>query len=491
MITLYTLTVNNNDSFNIFKPKILTAIDKIKGKKKRADIDSIHDFIAQTEATNIDKNNIKDFVTKLIAEKLVIKKKTPQGYESNHKISYFIRTPTKENFNKTSEEVEFGIQTDFVFNNIYVKNDVFDTFYEDYRQYKGYVNDIINTLIPKEDSLHRTEKENTEHRKNIELLENQSKDLKRENQILKEILTSKFEKNNDSNSNGSKTFEKTNTNNTWKVVKTNRVNSVDNKGNNREFNPISVKNKYQPIFIGENEVTEPHIDDKINNDVNQNNNAYNNNINNNVTVRRKRPTPVINQFPERERDILGTNITKQSKSIIPGNTKYNEAVHFGRKAYVLGTSMVKGIRRNELNSNLKKCNTRFRPFIGATIKQMETYVKPIIYGDTPDVVILHIECNDISNRNMSANDIVEGIINIGRLQRANINDVIISSLICRTQHNLQNNVNAVNAVLMHRCKIYGLGYIDNSNIKVECLAQDGLHLNEIGKCCLANNFINF
>ena len=83
----------------------------------------------------------------------------------------------------------------------------FDAFYEDYIQYKGYVNDIINSLIPKEDALHRTEKENTmEHRKNIELLENQIKDLKRENQILKEILTPKSETNNDNNSNGSKTF---------------------------------------------------------------------------------------------------------------------------------------------------------------------------------------------------------------------------------------------------------------------------------------------
>ena len=94
--------------------------------------------------------------------------------------------------------------------------------------------------------------------------------------------------------------EKNNTNNTWKTVKTNRVNSVDNKGTNREFNSISVKNKYQPIFIGENEVTEPHIDDEINNDVNQNSIVHNSNINNNVTVRRKIPTPVINQFPERE-----------------------------------------------------------------------------------------------------------------------------------------------------------------------------------------------
>ena len=170
-------------------------------------------------------------------------------------------------------------------------------------------------------------------------------------------------------------------------------------------------------------------------------------------MRRKRPTPAINQFPERDK--LGTNTTKQSKSIIPGNTKYNEAVRFAGKTYVLGTSMVKVIRRNEFNSYLKKCNTRFRPFIGATIKQMETYVKPIIYDYTPDVVILHIGCNDISNRNMSSNDIVEGIINIGRYcKEQNFNDVIISSLICGTQH-LQNKVNAVNAMLMHRCKIYG------------------------------------
>ena len=156
--------------------------------------------------------------------------------------------------------------------------------------------------------------------------------------------------------------------------------------------------------------------------------------------------------------------------------------------------MITGIRRNEFNSCLKKCNTRFRPFIGATIKQMETYFKPIIQDDTPDVVILHIGCNDISNKNMSANDIAEGIINIGRYSKEhNVNIVTISSLICRShsQIHFQQKVNAVNTMLMNRCKNYGLGYIDNSNIEVGFLAQDGLHLNEIGESCLANNFINF
>ena len=48
---------NNDDSFEIFKPKIL--IDKIKGKKKRADIDAIHNFIVQTDATNTIKTQSK------------------------------------------------------------------------------------------------------------------------------------------------------------------------------------------------------------------------------------------------------------------------------------------------------------------------------------------------------------------------------------------------------------------------------------------------
>ena len=52
--TQYMERTNNDDSFEIFKPKILMAIDKIKGKKKRADIDTIDNFIVQADATNIE-----------------------------------------------------------------------------------------------------------------------------------------------------------------------------------------------------------------------------------------------------------------------------------------------------------------------------------------------------------------------------------------------------------------------------------------------------
>ena len=81
--------------------------------------------------------------------------------------------------------------------------------------------------------------------------------------------------------------------------------------------------------------------------------------------------------------------------------------------------MIKGIRRKEFNSKLNKCNTRFRPFIGATLKQMESYVKPILNDDTPDVLILHVGCNDISNKQLTETEIAKRIVKIGRQYEEN------------------------------------------------------------------------
>ena len=147
------------------------------------------EIIVQADAANIDKNTIQDCVTQLVAQKLVIKLNTSQGHESYHKTPteedlpqtprHSIRTPTKENFSKSSE-AKSGTQTNLIYNNINVKNDIFEAFNEDYLEYEGYVNDILNTLIPKDDILHRIEKENiTEHSKKIKSLQNQIEDLEK------------------------------------------------------------------------------------------------------------------------------------------------------------------------------------------------------------------------------------------------------------------------------------------------------------------------
>ena len=120
---------------------------------------------------------------------------------------------------------------------------------------------------------------------------------------------------------------------------------------------------------------------------------------------------------------------------------------------------------------------------------METYVRPILKGDTPDVLVLHIGCNNISNKQLTENEIVEWIVKIGRqCKESNVNDVFISSLICRAQKRLNDKVIAVNNILKRVCKLNGLGFIDNTNICAENLFEDGFHLNDDSKVVLANNF---
>ena len=174
-----------------------------------------------------------------------MKKNMSLGNESCHEIltdkdlpqpsRHSIGIPAQENFNKTLE-VECAAQTDSTYNNIYVENDVFDAFCKNYLDYKY-------------DILHKIKKENIkENPKKIKSLENQIEYMKKENQVLKEILTSKVDTNNENNSN---------IDHTQNMVKANRGNNVSNNGNNRRFNSIDVRNKHQPIFIHENEVTEP------------------------------------------------------------------------------------------------------------------------------------------------------------------------------------------------------------------------------------------
>ena len=73
-----------------------------------------------------------------------------------------------------------------------------------------------------------------------------------------------------------------NINNIWKTVKAQRSNDVSDKDNNRRYNSINVRNKYQPIFTQENEVTEPRINNRMDKDVNKYKNVFNNNIDINV-----------------------------------------------------------------------------------------------------------------------------------------------------------------------------------------------------------------
>ena len=116
-----------------------------------------------------------------------------------------------------------------------------------------------------------------------------------------------------------------------------------NRNSTKRYKPIASRNKFQPIY------TEP-IDLKEDD-------AHTNEllINNLATQNTRSPSPVVNKYPDT--DLLHHQIKKATTSIVPGNTDFNNTVKFGRKTNILGTSMIKGIRRKEFNSKLNKCST--------------------------------------------------------------------------------------------------------------------------------------
>ena len=125
----------------------------------------------------------------------------------------------------------------------------------------------------------------------------------------------------------------------------------------------------------------------------------------------RRPFSLVKKY--QGRDQLHRYKKNATASVVPGNVYFNNAVKFGKKAYTLGRCMIKGIRRKELNSKLHKFSTQFRSFIGVTLKQMETDVKPTLNDDTPDILILHIGCNGVGNKQLTENEVAEWIVRIG------------------------------------------------------------------------------
>ena len=61
---------------------ILDIIYKLREKKKRPDIDSIFDFLSKTVATNIDEDTLTNSISQLITQKVLVNKKTSNGYDS-------------------------------------------------------------------------------------------------------------------------------------------------------------------------------------------------------------------------------------------------------------------------------------------------------------------------------------------------------------------------------------------------------------------------
>ena len=96
--------------------------------------------------------------------------------------------------------------------------------------------------------------------------------------------------------------------------------------------------------------------------------------------------------------------------------------------------------------------------------------------ETPNRVILHGGCNDVSNRNISLEEIASDIKDLAEMcRRYGENEIFVSYLICRKNSYLNEKVPRINFLLNLIYKEKGFVFIDNRYINIDDLWEDGLH----------------
>ena len=100
----------------------------------------------------------------------------------------------------------------------------------------------------------------------------------------------------------------------WKEAYTS---SKINRNSTKRYKPIASRNKFQPIYTEPIDLKE---DDAHTNDLL---------INNLVTQNTRRPSPVVNEYPDR--DLLHHQIKKATTCIVSRNTDFNNAVNLAEK----------------------------------------------------------------------------------------------------------------------------------------------------------------
>ncbi|XP_048587463.1 uncharacterized protein LOC125570206 [Nematostella vectensis] len=154
---------------------------------------------------------------------------------------------------------------------------------------------------------------------------------------------------------------------------------------------------------------------------------------------------------------------------------------------IVGDSIVKRIQGTEVG---KKVGHRVivKGIPGATISDMEHYVKPTLERN-PTRIIIHVGTNDL--RSLSPVQ-ADGIVDLAREIESTSTGtkVVISELVTR-RDSFRDGVQEVNKRLKRFCSQNRWDRISHTNITTGMLNQGGLHLNASGNDALFNNFVDY
>ena len=156
---------------------------------------------------------------------------------------------------------------------------------------------------------------------------------------------------------------------------------------------------------------------------------------------------------------------------------------------IVGDSMIRKIRRQDINREAPQVKTSIKTFPGATIEQMKSYIRPTIEEDPDGVIIV---CGTNNLRSATPEEVANKMISLAFEVKKEINDVAISSIIRRTDSDdLERKRIHVNQLVRAGLLGTGMKFIEHDNILDNHLDKWGLHLNFHGMNILTENLIDF
>ena len=145
--------------------------------------------------------------------------------------------------------------------------------------------------------------------------------------------------------------------------------------------------------------------------------------------------------------------------------------------------MLQGLQEKKLSVNGVKVKVRPNP--GATVLDMKDHLNAYL-RKKPSHLILHVGANDSSSKEVSSDDIFDGLLDLKAYAESKVPGITVT-FSCPTIR-FDNSVACIKLVfLRNRMKRAGQRIISNENITLEHIGKKGLHLNQKGVARLAMN----
>ena len=173
----------------------------------------------------------------------------------------------------------------------------------------------------------------------------------------------------------------------------------------------------------------------------------------------------------------------------PSDRKSKSNINMAPVTTVIGDLMVRKVFGDKLSNSLNNNHhVVVRSFGVAKTQCMEDYIKPTIKL-SPNQIIIHCGTNNLPS-NEEPKTIADNIINLAKKAKANVHKVAVSGIIPRRDRHNQ-KAKQVNDILKEPCVDKNIPFISHNGINPRLhLNGCGLHLNDKGSSCLANNFRN-